>query len=99
MMTNNFLHREIREKGGAYGGGSGYSPLGGLVQMMSYRDPQIERTVETYERAVDWAMNLDQFVGQRELDEAKLNVFQVILPSLLLGKDYLKAMYRNWINP
>ena len=78
-MTNNFLHREIREKGGAYGGRSSYSPLSGLVQMMSYRDPQVERTVDAYERAVDWAMKLDQFIGQRELDEAKFNVFQVYL--------------------
>ena len=52
---NDFLHREIREKGGAYGGMAGYNADGGLFSMLSYRDPHLERTLDVYEDAIKWA--------------------------------------------
>lgn len=55
LLRSDFLHREIREKGGAYGGMSGYNAEGGLFSMLSYRDPHLERTLEVYRQAVDWA--------------------------------------------
>lgn len=76
-MTNHFLHREIREKGGAYGGRCSYSPLSGTLEMMSYRDPQVLRTVQTFESAVEWASSIKNSVNNVEMDEAKLNIFQV----------------------
>lgn len=57
LLRANFLHREIREKGGAYGGMSAYNAEGGLFSLLSYRDPHIERTIDVYEQAVDWACN------------------------------------------
>ena len=39
LMTNGFLHREVREKNGAYGGGANFSSLTGVFNFMSYRDP------------------------------------------------------------
>ena len=41
MMRSLYLHREIREKGGAYGGFSTYSPESGMFCLASYRDPHI----------------------------------------------------------
>jgi len=38
-MSTSFLHREIREKGGAYGGGASAAPVEGIFGFMSYRDP------------------------------------------------------------
>ncbi|KAI8824441.1 peptidase M16C associated-domain-containing protein [Fimicolochytrium jonesii] len=78
LMTHNFLHREIREKGGAYGGGASYSPLEGTMSLFSYRDPPtgLDNTLSTYKKAVQWAANATRELGQRELDEAKLSVFQ-----------------------
>ena len=35
LMTNRFLHRQIREKGGAYGGGARYGS--GIFSFYSYR--------------------------------------------------------------
>jgi Zn-dependent M16 (insulinase) family peptidase len=55
LMRADFLHREIREKGGAYGGMAGYNADGGLFSMLSYRDPHLERTLEVYRQAVEWA--------------------------------------------
>ena len=38
-LSTCYLHREIREKGGAYGGGCSASPLSGNFSFTSYRDP------------------------------------------------------------
>ena len=77
LMTNHFLHREIREKGGAYGGRASYNALSGMLEMMSYRDPEVARTLDTYEAVVDWSLKMGGIIGKSELDEAKLNIFQV----------------------
>jgi len=55
LLRADFLHREIREKGGAYGGMAGYNADGGLFSMLSYRDPHLERTLTVFEQAIAWA--------------------------------------------
>jgi hypothetical protein len=55
LLRADFLHREIREKGGAYGGMAGYNAGGGLFSMLSYRDPHLERTLDVYEEGIEWA--------------------------------------------
>lgn len=55
LLRANFLHREIREKGGAYGGLAGYNTDGGLLSLLSYRDPHLLRTLDVYRQAVEWA--------------------------------------------
>ncbi|PLX81884.1 MAG: peptidase M16 [Desulfuromonas sp.] len=55
LLRANFLHREIREKGGAYGGLAGHSCDGGLFSLLSYRDPHLLRTLDVYRQAIDWA--------------------------------------------
>ena len=59
LLRADFLHREIREKGGAYGGMAGYNANGGLFSMLSYRDPHLERTLGVYHQAVEWACQGD----------------------------------------
>jgi hypothetical protein len=59
LMRADFLHREIREKGGAYGGMAGYNADGGLFSMLSYRDPHLKRTLDVYRQAVEWACRGD----------------------------------------
>ena len=68
-----FLHREIREKGGAYGGGASASP-GGPFSFYSYRDPNSTKTFESFSASLDWVQSGE--FSQREIDEAKLGVFQ-----------------------
>jgi hypothetical protein len=48
LIKSMYLHREIREKGGAYGGYSIYSPEEGLFSYASYRDPHIINTLKVY---------------------------------------------------
>jgi presequence protease len=53
-LRDTFLHRELREKGGAYGGYAQANTGGGSFYFGSYRDPNIVRTFDTYDAAVSW---------------------------------------------
>jgi len=55
MLRTGFLHREIREKGGAYGGGASYDSNAGTFGFYSYRDPRLAGTLETFAQAPAWA--------------------------------------------
>lgn len=52
FMRATYLHREIREKGGAYGSASQSDREGGLFIFSSYRDPNIARTYKVFGDAV-----------------------------------------------
>ena len=56
LLRAGYLHREIREKGGAYGGLANYGAEGGIFSFLSYRDPHLTRTLQVYDDAVDWAI-------------------------------------------
>jgi Zn-dependent M16 (insulinase) family peptidase len=73
LLRAGFLHREIREKGGAYGGMATFDPEAGLFSLLSYRDPQLTRTLNVYREAAEWAA-AGSFGGE-EIKEAILAVF------------------------
>ncbi|XP_023404516.1 presequence protease, mitochondrial isoform X1 [Loxodonta africana] len=75
LMTAKFLHTEIREKGGAYGGGAKLSH-NGIFTLYSYRDPNSIETLQAFGKAVDWAKS-GKFT-QQDIDEAKLSVFSAV---------------------
>ncbi|KAF2863648.1 mitochondrial presequence protease [Piedraia hortae CBS 480.64] len=74
LLTHKHLHHEIREKGGAYGGGAYNQALGGVFGMYAYRDPSPENSLRTMQKALQWAA--ERKWTDRELEEAKLSVFQ-----------------------
>lgn len=51
FLQGEYLHKEIREKGGAYGAYCRYDYLSGFLSFLSYRDPFIKPTLETYLRS------------------------------------------------
>jgi Zn-dependent M16 (insulinase) family peptidase len=57
LLRAEFLHREIREKGGAYGGMAGHNSGAGLFSMLSYRDPHLERTLQVFDDAIAWTVS------------------------------------------
>jgi Zn-dependent M16 (insulinase) family peptidase len=73
LLRSGYLHREVREKGGAYGGMANFDAQKGLLSMLSYRDPQLLRTLEVYRMAADWAA-AGRF-GEEDIKEAILAVF------------------------
>ena len=69
-VRDTFLHKELREKGGAYGAYAQANTGGGNFYFGSYRDPNIIRTYDTYDRAVRWVIDGD--IDPEALKEAIL---------------------------
>ncbi len=76
FLRNGYLHRAIREQGGAYGGGAGYDSESASFRFYSYRDPRLAETLEDFDRSIDWL--LDSTHEWRQLEEAILGVISSI---------------------
>lgn len=74
LLTHKHLHHEIREKGGAYGGGAYHRSLDGVFGFYSYRDPNPVNTLKIMRGAGRWAV--DKKWSDRDLEDAKISVFQ-----------------------
>lgn len=51
LLKSIYLHREIREKGGAYGGIASFGSDSGVFSLASYRDPHVVSTLNTFDKA------------------------------------------------
>jgi presequence protease len=72
FLRNGYLHRAIREQGGAYGGGAGQDHQTGAFRFYSYRDPRFEDTFADFDRSIDWLLNESH--SSQSLEEAILGV-------------------------
>ena len=54
LLRSLYLHKEIREKGGAYGGFAVYNLEEGIFSLGSYRDPHIVPTLNVFEGVLDF---------------------------------------------
>lgn len=75
FLHHGYLHRAIREQGGAYGSGASYDSDSASFRFFSYRDPRLEGTLQDFDGALEW---LQGSHGFRQLEEAILGVIQVI---------------------
>lgn len=95
ILRSMYLHREIREKGGAYGGFALYSPEDGLFCLASYRDPHIVSTLKAFDNAAVF-MRSGNF-AEEDVKEAILQVCSEIDKPDPPGPAARKAFYRNII--
>lgn len=58
-LRDTFLHRELREKGGAYGGYAQAGVANGTFYFGSYRDPNVVRTYDVFDQALRWVTDGD----------------------------------------
>eukprot|EP01084_Bolivina_argentea_P027584 51264_1 len=72
ILSLNYLHSEIREKGGAYGGGAAQNK--NIFAFFSYRDPNHLKTINTFKQSIEWALKNENITGQ-DIDEALLSLF------------------------
>lgn len=94
LLRSEFLHREIREKGGAYGGMAAYNADGGLFSMLSYRDPHLERTLDVYDRAAQWACQGN--FNDQMLKESILSAFaELDRPLSPKGRGYREFLHQE----
>lgn len=92
LLTHNYMHPNIREKGGAYGASASASPISGLFSMSSYRDPNPRNTMQVVQNAGKFARDKDWTA--RELEEGKLGVFQQIdAPTSVRSDGSMEFMY------
>lgn len=72
FLRNGYLHRAIREQGGAYGAGAGQDNGDGVFRFFSYRDPRVEGTLSDFVQSVDWLIDCEN--EEQRLQEAILGV-------------------------
>ena len=93
LLRSLYLHREIREKGGAYGGFAVYNTEEGIFSFGSYRDPHIQRTLDVYKKACDFIISGD--FSETDVKEAVLQVCSEIDKPETPGPAAMKAFYRD----
>lgn len=76
LLDNCFLHKEIREKGGAYGSGAQYTPATGNFYLYSYRDPNLSKTIHAFRKALEKIAS--GTFTKRDLEDAKFGVLQTL---------------------
>lgn len=76
FLRNGFLHRAIREQGGAYGGGASQDSASASFRFFSYRDPRLVETLEDYDASVEWLLSEDH--DEETLEQAILGVVSSI---------------------
>ena len=64
LMGYNYLWEQVRVQGGAYGCMSNYR-VSGDCYFVSYRDPNLTRTIDVFEKAAEYVKNLN--VDEREM--------------------------------
>lgn len=56
FLRTGYLWDYVRVMGGAYGGFCVFSPFSGMIGFLSYRDPNLEKTLDVYDAAADAVM-------------------------------------------
>ena len=72
FLRNGFLHRAIREQGGAYGGGASHDASVAAFRFFSYRDPRIAGTLQDFDASLQWLRDASH--PEAALEEAILGV-------------------------
>lgn len=72
FLRNGFLHRAIREQGGAYGGGASQDTSAAAFRFFSYRDPRLAETLDDFDASIQWLIENDHKADQ--LEQAILGV-------------------------
>ena len=59
VLRNGFLHRALREQGGAYGGGANQDNANAVFKFFSYRDPRTQETLDDFYASIEWLIDTE----------------------------------------
>ena len=76
FLRNGYLHRAIREQGGAYGGGASQDSATASFRFYSYRDPRLTETLDDFDQSIAWL--LSEKHSDEALEQAILGVVSQI---------------------
>ncbi|GFK93627.1 hypothetical protein NNJEOMEG_01461 [Fundidesulfovibrio magnetotacticus] len=93
-LRNAYLWERVRVRGGAYGAFSSFDRWSGTLSMVSYRDPNIAKTLEAFAEAGDFLAKLD--IGPEELERAVIGAVGDFDAVLLPDAQGHVAMARHW---
>jgi len=93
FLRNGFLHRVIREQGGAYGGGANYSAELRAFRLFSYRDPRLTETLDDFDKALEWLATNDH--APHQVEEAILGVISAMDKPNSPAGEARKAYYND----
>lgn len=93
FMRNGFLHRSIREQGGAYGGGADQDANSASFRFYSYRDPRLTETLQDFDRAIEWVQH--ETHEWRQVEEAILGVISAMDKSSSPAGEAKQAFYNE----
>ena len=68
LLGTTWLWDRVRVSGGAYGGFSDFDSHSGMFTYLSYRDPNLLKTLDNYDATVDFLRNLE--IGKEELTKS-----------------------------
>ncbi|MCW7753126.1 insulinase family protein [Desulfobotulus sp. H1] len=94
LLRSAYLHREIREKGGAYGGFALFNAEEGIFSMASYRDPHIRRTLDVFEGAAGFLAsgNFDETDIKESLLQVCSEIDKPDTPSAAARKAFMRDL-------
>jgi presequence protease len=72
FLRNGYLHRAVREQGGAYGGGASQDSNTASFRFYSYRDPRLVETLDDFDQSLMWLQETDH--QWQAVEEAILGV-------------------------
>lgn len=93
FLRNGFLHRSIREQGGAYGGGATQDSANACFKFFSYRDPRLTETLNDFEQSISWLLETSH--DELSLEEAILGVISSLDKPGSPAGDAKQAFHNN----
>lgn len=64
FLRTGYLWDYVRVQGGAYGGFCTFSPFSGFFSFLSYRDPNLDKTIDVYDGAADALLAAADFLEE-----------------------------------
>jgi presequence protease len=95
VLRNAYLHRAIREQGGAYGAGAEQDAGTASFRFYSYRDPRLQETLIDFDKSVEWLLR--EQLPDRLLEESILGVIsgmdRSVSPAGAAKQDYFNTLF------
>lgn len=95
FLRNGYLHRAVREQGGAYGCGARYHADSNAFQFYSYRDPHLLETFNEFHKSINWFLNNTHL--SRALEESILGVIASIDKPVSPASEAKTAFFNNLV--
>lgn len=95
ILSGDYLHTQIRAKGGAYGAGISINQ-NGTVATYSYRDPNLDETFKVYDEIFEYLDNLN--LTQEELTNYIISTMNQFDPPITPAQYASLALSRHFTN-